>query len=383
MHSSSTIEINQHALANNIAYIRKLIGEEVGLSCVLKGNAYGHGAPQMTKALQALDVHHFSVFSSFEAKEVFYSAIGDFTVMILGDINKKDEDWVVQHEIEFYVFNKERLEEMLKKAKLFDTPIRIHIEVETGMHRTGFERKDWKKIIEIIQENTEYISVIGLCTHFAGAESIANYKRVQDQRKAFKKAITFFKKHTIIPEKIHCSCSAAMLSFPESNFNMVRIGILQYGLWPSREVFISHFVKQKHATDPLQPILSWKSYVMDIKPVKKGNYIGYGNSFLAETDMLVASVPVGYGYGYSRSLSNQGRVIINDDRLSIIGTINMNMLLVDITTASTSIAINDEVILIGKSDSLEITVSSFGNISDQLNYEVLSRIDKDIPRLLT
>lgn len=379
---SSTIEINQEALANNVDYIRSLIGKNVVFSSVLKGNAYGHGTPQMAQALQKLDVNHFSVFSSFEAKEVFYSVKGDFTIMILGDINEKDEDWVIEHEIEFYVFNMERLQCMLKKAKQQSKPINIHIEVETGMHRTGFEKKDWKKIIAFIKQHSELIRIKGLCTHFAGAESIANYKRVEDQRQVFKKAISFFKKHDVTPEKIHCSCSAAVLSFPENNFDMVRIGILQYGLWPSREVYISHFVKKKHAKDPLRPILSWKSYIMDIKPVKKGNYIGYGNSFLAETDLTIAAVPVGYGYGYSRSLSNQGRVIVNHNRLSIVGTINMNMLLIDITTLRDSVKINDEVILIGKNDHLEITVSSFGNLTNQLNYEMLSRIDKDIPRVL-
>lgn len=379
---SSIIEIDQVALANNVRYIRSLIKEEVVFSSVLKGNAYGHGAPQMVKALQKIDVNHFSVFSSFEAKEVFYAATNDFTIMILGDINEEDENWIVEHSIEFYVFNFERLHVMLKIAKEQSKPINIHIEVETGMHRTGFEKKDWKKVVDFLKKNSTLIHIKGLCTHFAGAESIANYKRVQDQRKLFKKAITFFKKHAIYPERIHCSCSAAVLSFPENNFDMVRIGILQYGLWPSKEVYISNFVKKKHAHDPLQPILSWKSYVMDIKPIKKGNYIGYGNSFLAETDMIVASVPVGYGYGYSRSLSNQGRVIVKHNRLSIVGIINMNMLLIDITAAHGSININDEVILIGKNDALEITVSSFGNLSDQLNYEVLSRIDKDIPRIL-
>lgn len=379
---SSVIEINQEALAANVGYIRSLIGEKVVFSSVLKANAYGHGTPQMVKALQKLHVNHFSVFSSFEAREVFQAASSDCTIMILGDISEEDEDWIIEHSIEFYVFNFYRLQRMLKKAEQHGKPINIHIEVETGMNRTGFHKKNWEKITFLLKENSEFIRLKGLCTHFAGAESIANYKRVQDQRKVFKEAIAFFEKQAVSPEKIHCSCSAAALSFPESNFDMVRIGILQYGLWPSREVYISHFVKQKHAHDPLRPILSWKSYIMDIKPVKKGSYIGYGNTFLAETDMHIASVPVGYGYGYSRSLSNQGRVIVNHNRLSIVGIINMNMLLVDISTAKNSIKINDEVILIGKNDDLEITVSSFGNLSDQLNYEVLSRIDKDIPRIL-
>jgi alanine racemase len=121
---------------------------------------------------------------------------------------------------------------------------------------------------------------------------------------------------------------------------------------------------------------------MDIKRVPKGEFIGYGSSFLAENETVVASVPIGYGYGYSRSLSNLGRVIINNVRYSVIGTINMNMFLVDITSSNT-ITINDEVILIGSSTDLDIPLSSFCNNTDQLNYEVLSRIDKDIPRTIT
>ncbi|HET8809629.1 MAG TPA: alanine racemase [Flavobacteriaceae bacterium] len=381
MHSS-IIEIDQKALANNVRYIRSLIDEKVVFSSVLKGNAYGHGAPEMVEALQKLDVNHFSVFSSFEAKEVLDTGVGDFTVMIMGDIDPEDEDWIIENSIEFYVFNFDRLKTMTEKAKRKSSPINIHIELETGMNRTGFNKKDWKQVVDFLKENSEHINLKGLCTHFAGAESISNYKRVQDQRKVFKKGIAFFEKHAISPDKIHCSCSAAVLTFPENNFDMVRIGILQYGLWPSRETFISHLSKKKEQEDPLDPILSWKSYIMDIKPVKKGSYVGYGNSYLAETDMNVASVPVGYGYGYSRSLSNQGRVIVKHNRLSIIGIINMNMLLIDITQANGTVNIGDEVILIGENDDLEITVSSFGNLSSQLNYEVLSRIDKDIPRIL-
>lgn len=380
--SSSTIEISKKALASNVRYIRSLIGEKVVFSSVLKGNAYGHGAPEMVQALQELQVNHFSVFSSFEAREVFHAAKGNFTLMIMGDINEEDEDWIIENSIEFYVFNFERLRHMTEKAKKFRKPIKVHIEIETGMNRTGFQKKYWPKVVDFIKKNSELVHLKGLCTHFAGAESISNFKRVQDQRKTFKKAIRYFKENNCSPERIHCSCSAAVLSFPEDNYDMVRIGILQYGLWPSREIYISHFTKKKHSEDPLHPVLSWKSYIMDIKEIAKGSYVGYGNSYLAETDMTIASVPVGYGYGYSRSLSNQGRVIVRHQRLSIIGIVNMNMFLVDVTAVKESIEIGDEVILIGSNTDLEITVSSFGNLSAQLNYEVLSRIDKDIPRIL-
>jgi alanine racemase len=271
---------------------------------------------------------------------------------------------------------------MISKAKKKKKILNIHIEIETGMNRTGFNQEDWIQIIQLVQANKDCIKVKGLCTHFAGAESLNNYVRVKKQQLIFNKAISFFKSKEIIPQQIHCSCSAAVLAFPTKNYDMVRVGILQYGLWPSRESFIAYVTKHNIDINPLKPVLSWKSYIMDIKRVSKGEFIGYGNSFLAENETKVASVPIGYGYGYSRSLSNLGRVIINNVRYSVIGTINMNMFLVDITS-SDSIGIYDEVILIGESGDLNISLSSFCNKIDQLNYEVLSRIDKDIPRIIT
>lgn len=379
---NSVIQISKSALKNNIDFIKSLIDKSVTLSSVVKGNAYGHSILKMIPLLQKLEVNHFSVYSSFEAKQVFKVAKNNFIILIMGDINNTDEDWIIDNAIEFFVFNISRLNQMLSKAKQKKKTLIIHIEIETGMNRTGFNEEDWIQIIQLVNANKDFIKVKGLCTHFAGAESLNNYVRVKQQQKKFKKAIKFFKTHEIVPQQIHCSCSAAVLAFPTKNYDMVRVGILQYGLWPSRESFIKYISKLNINTNPLKPVLSWKSYIMDIKRVPKGEFIGYGSSFLAENETVVASVPIGYGYGYSRSLSNLGRVIINNVRYSVIGTINMNMFLVDITSSNT-IAINDEVILIGASTDLDIPLSSFCNNTDQLNYEVLSRIDKDIPRTIT
>ncbi|RSK39837.1 alanine racemase [Mangrovimonas spongiae] len=378
---NSIIEISQKAIKNNITYIKSLLNDQTTMSCVLKGNAYGHGISVMVPALQKVGIHHFSVFNSLEARQVFNNAKGEFTIMVMGDISDEDAHWMIENHIEFYTFNLQRIQNMLEIAKTKNTPLNIHLEIETGMNRTGFNKSDWQELIHIIKNNRKYINVKGICTHYAGAESVSNYVRVKLQRNIFKKAIKYFKNEGIQPERIHSSCSAAILAFPEDNFDMVRIGILHYGLWPSRETFISHMTKHNLEYSPLKPILSWTSYIMDIKHVNKGEYIGYGNSYLAENNMTIASVPIGYGYGYSRSLSNQGRVIVNNNRFSVIGIVNMNMLLIDIT-ADQNVAINDNVILIGKQGDHEITVSSFGNMTDQLNYEVLSRIDKDIPRIL-
>ncbi len=380
MHSS-VIQISKSALKNNIDLIKTLIDSSVTLSSVVKGNAYGHGITEMVPLLQDLNVNHFSVYSSFEAKQVCKVAKNNFTVLIMGDIVNSDEDWIIENDIEFFVFNISRLERMLLKATEKKKVLNIHIEIETGMNRTGFNQKDWIQIIQLVNANKDVVKVKGLCTHFAGAESLNNYVRVKQQQRVFNKAIKFFKTHEIVPQQIHCSCSAAVLAFPTKNYDMVRVGILQYGLWPSRESFIAYISKLKINTNPLKPVLSWKSYIMDIKYVPKGEFVGYGSSFLAENETIVASIPIGYSYGYSRSLSNLGRVIINNNRYSVIGTINMNMFLVDITSCD-SIKIHDEVMLIGASKDLEISLSSFCNMTDQFNYEVLSRIDKDIPRTI-
>ena len=130
----------------------------------------------------------------------------------------------------------------------------------------------------------------------------------------------------------------------------------------------------------MESVLSWRSSIIDIKNVKAGDFVGYGTSFLAETNMKIASVPVGYGYGFSRSLSNTGRVLVNGKRLSVIGTVNMNMFLIDVTNIE--VKIGDTVTIIGQDGEQSINVSYFGNLSEQLNYELLTRLDKSIPRVV-
>jgi alanine racemase len=164
--------------------------------------------------------------------------------------------------------------------------------------------------------------------------------------------------------------------------DMARIGIMQYGFWPSRETFINYLSKKSDKSDPLKRVITWKSTIMTKHKVKAGEFVGYGNSYMAENETEVAIIPVGYAHGYSRSLSNQGRVLIHGQRMGVIGMVNMNMLIVDVTNIP-DCEIGDEVVLIGKQGDLEISVSSFGELSIQLNYELLTRLPQDIPRIVT
>jgi len=376
--SNSRITLSRNALANNIAFIKSQLKSGVILSSVIKGNAYGHGIAEMVPALEQLDVHHFSVFSSYEAMMVHKAINQPATIMIMGNIAPEHETWVIQNDIDFFVFNFRRLERMTAVAKEHGKKARAHIEVETGMNRTGFDPKDWNKLITELKQN-QHIQIVGVCTHFSGAESITNYHRIEQQRKQFKKFNALLTKNEIKPQLRHTACSAGLMAYPKEQWDLVRIGILQYGLWPSRETYISYLTRKKLHVDPLKRLIHWESQIMDVKHVKKQQFIGYGTSLLAESDMCIASVPVGYSDGYSRSLSNQGKVIINETRLDVIGIVNMNMLLIDITNMD-DVHIGDPVILIGTAGKADISIASFGELSKQLNYELLTRLDKNIVR---
>mgnify|MGYP005818829361 CR=1 FL=1 len=378
--NSSKVELNKNAIASNVDFIRSQIGKGVKLSCVVKANAYGHGIEQMVPELEENGVRHFSVFSSFEARKVYEVTKRKSTIMVMGDIEREDLSWIIEKQIECFVYNFHTLHLLIEEAKDQKTKACIHIELETGMNRHGFSQKQFEELFKFLISEKENYIFQGLCTHFAGAESSANYKRIHDQQQVFLKGLRLFREKNLIPRNVHSSCSAAVLAYPEFNHDLVRVGILTYGLWPSTEIELTYKIKNKTQKSPLKRVLSWKSRITDISFVESGEFIGYGNSYLAEKDMKIASVPVGYGYGFNRSLSNTGRVIVNGVRLSVIGMVNMNMFLID--ASNVDISINDEVIIIGRDRDKSINVKHFGNLSDTLNYELLTRIDKDIPRKL-
>jgi alanine racemase len=383
METTSWIEISESALQKNIAFIHRLLGDKVTFSSVVKGNAYGHGIGIFCPLAYKLGVRHFSTFDAFEAEKVMHS-IGktDFTLMIMGWVSDDQMEWVIENEIEFFIFNWHRMNKALEKARKVGKKARIHLEFETGMNRTGFDIRDIRSLHKILLDNTELIELRGVCSHLAGAESIANYKRLQDQSKRFKKIHDSIHRWSGFDPQFHLSCSAGTLRYPKYKFDMTRIGILQYGFFPSPEVHVQYVTKNKTEINPLQRIISWKTRVMEIKEVKVGEFVGYGTSYFSNTPKKIATIPVGYSAGYARSLSNNGIVIIRGARFNVIGMVNMNMMAVDITTLENA-EIGDEVVLIGKQGDAEITVASFSEFSHLVNYELLTRLPKEINRIIT
>jgi len=252
--------------------------------------------------------------------------------------------------------------------------------VETGFHRTGFEWKEIEFLADVLVSHKDQLELAGLCTHYAGAESIANYVRIQNQIKMYNKFKSWFDGHGIKFGLYHSACSAASLSYPETIMDMVRIGILQYGFWPSQETYMSKFKElAANRKNPLKRLISWKSSIMSIKEVEIGDFIGYGNTYMAPRHMKVAMVPVGYSHGFSRILSNLGKVLIQGKMVSVVGTVTMNSITVDVTDLIDPKK-GSEVVIIGTQNSSEITVASFSETTQQVNYELLTRLPQDIPR---
>ncbi len=381
MFNASFIEISRKAYRNNIRYLKKIIGKDVIFSSVIKGNAYGHGVENIVPLAEEAGINHFSVFSAKEANDALKVMSPGSQLMIMGFLDDNEIEWAIKYDIEFFVFDMGRLEKAIEMAKMLRKKARIHIEAETGFNRTGFEYDYLNGLVKYLKREEEHYIFQGLCTHYAGAESLSNYLRIKNQITLFQKFSRYFGRHNLHPVSRHTACSAAALTYPNTIMNMVRFGIAQYGFWPSPETHMFRFRKDTRDPNPLRRMLSWKSKVMVVKNVEAGSFVGYGSSYLANKKMKIAIIPVGYANGFSRALSNTGRVLIRGRRVPVIGTVTMNTMTVNVTDIP-GVERGDEVVIIGKQKRLNISIASFCEMSDQLNYQLLTRLPRDIPRFI-
>ncbi|WP_054718568.1 alanine racemase [Marinifilum fragile] len=285
MQGSSFITLKREALQNNIRFLKKKLGNHVRISSVVKANAYGHGIEQIVPMFEEEGINHFSVFDFGEAVRVQNSLKNDKDIMIMGWISDENVVETIKRGIEFYIFNINRLNIALQAASEIGIKAKIHLEVETGMNRSGLTIKELEEAISIIKKNPGIFEVKGFCTHLAGAESISNHVRIQKQLKTYHKLHRVLENSGIIPEYRHIANSAAAFVYPKSRLDMVRIGIMQYGFWSSIETFLRY---THHEKDPLRRILGWRSQIMSIKEVNKGEFVGYGISFLAQANIKTA-----------------------------------------------------------------------------------------------
>lgn len=376
------IEINPEALRSNYTLFRNLIGGTVKLCAVVKANAYGHGIVLTAKLLHDMGIDFFAVHSLEEALILKQSGY-NLPILIMGYVLLDHLESVVDNQFRIVTYNKETVREVGKIAQSKSLTAFLHFKLETGTNRQGIHPGEIKSFFELAQQYNN-LQIEGVYTHFANIEDTTNHKYAGNQLAVFKDCTSKLEENCgKIPIK-HTACSAAALLFPSSYFDMVRVGISLYGMWPSRETFLSY--KMEHDCDEdeeiIKPVLSWKTRISQVKEIAKGSFIGYGCTYRTTTDSKIAVLPIGYSDGYDRKLSNNGHVLIGGQRAPIRGRICMNITLVDVTHIP-DVKVEDEVVLIGKQGKEEISADHLAGLVGTINYEILSRINPNIPRIIS
>lgn len=370
--TKSWIEISRKNLIFNLNQIKKIVDNKK-IACVVKANAYGHGLEEIVSILKKEKNIIFAVDSLKEALTA-RKIEKQKEILILGYLPLNQLEITVKNEFSFIVYNLESLQEILslktnKKAK-------IYLKIETGLNRQGIKEENLEKFLNLIKKNKDKIVFEGVSTHFANIEDTINPDFAMKQLNNFEKVIQKIEKEGIdIPFK-HCAASAAIILYPQTHFNLIRLGISLYGLWPSKEVFS---LSQRKIV--LKPVLTWKTIVAQIKEIKKGETVGYGRTWQAFKKVKIAIIPIGYFDGYDRKLSNVGRVLIKGKFCKVIGRIAMNMFMVDVTNLK-NICLEDEVVLIGRMGNNEITAEELAEKTGTINYEIIARINPGLPKII-
>lgn len=362
------IEIDRKAIKHNYGVFRGLIDKGTKMLGVVKSNAYGHNLTEFAKELEKLGVDYLAVDSAVEGLALRREGIKT-PILILGHTLPEMFVKAIENNLEVAVSNFETLAE-LRKIK---NKVKIHVKVDTGMSRHGFVEADIKKVLAEIKRNNN-ITVTGLFTHFAMAKnpSFPTYTNLQIEK--FNKWRDAFKQVGYKPI-CHAGATSGTLIFKESHFDMVRVGIGLYGIWPSRES--EAFYKDKIN---LQPVLSWRTLIAEIKKIPKGTKIGYDCTEVLGRDSVVAVCPVGYWHGLPRALSSIGHVIVNGKKCKILGRVCMDIIMIDVTGAG-KLKVGDEVTIIGCDGKPEISVDNIATLLDMSSYELVTRINPLIKRI--
>ena len=364
-----TAYIHLEAVEENFRRMKANLKEGVQMVAVIKTDAYGHGAVRIAKLVEPYPyIWGFAVAAVSEGLELRAAGITK-PILILGYTFEEDYEAMIQNGIRPAVFTESMAKEFDAAAARIGKRAPIHIAVDTGMSRIGFA--DTAESILTVKKisGMGHLSIEGVFTHFARADETDKQAAMRQMHRFtdFCDAMEALGVHGFLR---HCSNSAGILELPMANMDMVRAGITIYGIYPSDEV---------SREIPLAPVMELKSHVVYIKMIEPGTAISYGGTFVAEHPMLIATIPVGYGDGYPRSLSNCGYVLIRGKKAPILGRVCMDQFMVDVTDIEAELL--DEVTLLGRDGDAEITVDELGALSNRFPYEFVCDIGKRVPRV--
>lgn len=367
------IEIDTKALTHNYSELRS-ITKSCKLMAVVKSNAYGHGFVGISQAVEKFGIDWIGVDSIVEALALREEGITK-PILVLGYTLPEMLERAAAQNISLTVSTFELLE--MIKSTPFSHTLKIHIKVDTGMHRQGFQEFQIEEVMNVLADLGAKVNVEGLFTHFAAAKDPNAREDTRAQVASFMKWAAAFDAAGFKAIK-HASASGGTLIFPEAHLDMVRSGIATYGLWPSAEAQKVERIDGKKVE--LHPILSWRTLISEVKKVPKGDRVGYDFTETFERDSTIAIVPIGYWHGYARALSSVGQVLVRGARARVLGRVSMDMLIIDVTDIP-HVHVGDEVTLIGKDGHEEVTAQELADLSNTSLYEFVTRLNPLIKRI--
>ena len=364
------LRIDLDQICKNTQEIIKKVGTDTRVMPVVKADAYGHGAIEVTKALSEIGTYGFAVATVGEALALRRAGITK-PILILDFVFSNQFETIIRNDIMLTVFQYGIAKSLNEAAAQMGTTAHIHLKIDTGMGRIGYIPND-ESVAEIKKiSELSNIEIDGIFTHFACADS-ADKTSMNAQLERFRNFVDKLEKLGInIPIKHVCN-SAAIIDMQDDFLNMVRSGIITYGLFPSEEV-------NKSSLD-VRPTMELHSVVINVKTIDKGDTVSYGSTYVAQKPTVIATIPVGYADGYPRQLSNKGSVLIHGKRAKIVGRVCMDQFMVDVTDIP-DVLIGDNVTLVGPDGDDCITCEEIGEISGRFNYEFLCCITRRVPRV--
>jgi alanine racemase len=367
MHKLPTwIDIDLDALVDNLGSIRATLASGVAVLLTVKADAYGHGAVQVAQAADEY-VDWYGVATLDEARELRKAEVRR-RILILSPVLEKEIPGVVDNGFATTVSSLQFARAIAAYAKSRGGTVEAHVEIDTGMGRTGFFAEEAETIVKEIS-GLPALHVGGVYTHYPSSDGDPDFTREQARR--FLAVVTRLKASGVDIPLVHSANSAALCGLPETHMQMVRPGLVAYGHRPSG------------ASGPLhvRPVMSWKSRLVQVRRVPKGTTVSYGRTFLTSRETLMGVIPVGYGHGYPYRLSNAGKVIVGGKLASIMGRVTMDMTMVDLTDIAPAPGVGDEVVLIGHSSGAAISVDDVARWAGTISYEIMCGISKRVPRI--
>ncbi|MBM4386659.1 MAG: alanine racemase [Deltaproteobacteria bacterium] len=371
-------EVSRTALIGNINEFKKIAGRSVRLAAVVKANAYGHGLIQASRCFVEAGVDGLCVNDVLEGEALRADGV-EIPIYVLGYVSEGLAERAVKGDLIPVVYGRKTVDALDRAGRAAGKIAKAHLKVDTGTNRQGLRLEDLLELAKYAASRKNIV-IDGLSTHFADIEDTTDHSYAKVQIEAYIEAVSRLKEMGIDPPVKNIANSAATILWPEAHFNMVRLGISAYGLWPSKETLISARMLHRENIN-LTPALTWKTRIAQVRRLSKGEYIGYGRTFRTAHETLLAVCPVGYYDGYDRNLSNTGYVLINGARAQVRGRVCMNMIMADVTDAPDAKE-GDEVILMGRADGDSITPEQFASWAGTINYEAVARINDRIPRII-